>query len=524
MDNRTLLIALAIIAASYSFLFALLSLKRKEKSFLIFSIGYFFAIFLAILTYQQGNWNPIFSVVLLNMTYFIFLFLLSAGFKVIYNLPLLSKRTIPLFIIFLVVFIVFTFIVPHYSIRIIISSVMALLVIYDNYVDLSSKLKKESPKYLVVAKTVIGIYLVIATTRVIFAISTFKAEGLLIEDNLFTTITNMFIFISINIWSMMILSADYAKLQSILEHQNEELKRLALKDSLTGLYNRHFLEQEIDKYTQIAKVYNQPLSFIMFDLDNFKVVNDVYGHDYGDEVLIKVAQVTRNSIRTSDIAYRWGGEEFLIILPNTDAETANVVAEKLRINVKEAFSDKVGQVTISLGVSEYKATDSSQSWFRRADYGLSQAKKSGKDKVVVWPTHQPLPLAFATVDWHESWNSGHPEIDKQHKELIHLSNELAHIALERENIEKVLDQLQIIMTHVIDHFHYEESILFEVGYDQYESHKAEHNALIDRFQKLLEDAKANKVSIKQCFDQIAGTLIIGHLLHYDKLFFPLFNE
>jgi diguanylate cyclase (GGDEF)-like protein/hemerythrin-like metal-binding protein len=406
----------------------------------------------------------------------------------------------------------------------IISSLMALLVIYDNYFDLSIVLKKENAKYLIVAKSVVGIYLIITIARIIFAITTFKSEGLLIEDSLFTTITNMFIFISINIWSMMILSADYAKLQSMLEHQNDELKRLALKDSLTGLYNRHFLEQEIDKYTQIAKVYNQPLSFIMFDLDNFKIVNDVYGHDYGDEVLIKLAEVTRNSIRTSDIAYRWGGEEFLIVLPNTPVYTANEVAEGLRLAVKEAFTEKAGQVTISLGVSEYKSTDSSQSWFRRADYGLSQAKKSGKDKVVVWPTHQPLPLAFATVDWQESWNSGHLEIDKQHKELIQLSNELAHIALERENIEKVLNQLQTIMTHVITHFHYEESVLFEVGYDQYEIHKAEHNALIERFQKLLEDAKANKVSIKQCFDQIAGTLIIGHLLHYDKLFFSLFNE
>lgn len=524
MDNRTLLIALAIIATSYTFLFALLGLKRKEKSFLVFSLGYFFAIFLAVLTYHQGIWHPIFGVVLLNMTYFVFLFLLSAGFKVMFNLPLLTKRTPGYFVLFLIIYIFFTFIIPHYSIRIIISSFMALIVIYDNYVSISHVLRKDAPKYLVVAKSVIFIYLFIAIIRNIFAISTFKAVGLLIEDTLFTTITNMFIFISINIWSMLILSADYAKLHSMLEKQNEELKRLALKDSLTGLYNRHFLEQEIERYTQIAKVYNQPLTFIMFDLDNFKIVNDVYGHDYGDQVLIKVAEVTKNTIRSSDIAYRWGGEEFLIILPNTPVNTANDVAENLRLAIKDAFKEKTGQVTISLGVSEYKANDSSQSWFRRADYGLSQAKKSGKDKVVVWPTHQPLPLAFATVEWHESWNSGHPEIDKQHKELIVLSNELAHIALERENVENVLTQLQIIMDHVINHFRYEESILFEIGYDQYETHKTEHNALIDRFQILLQDAKANKVSIKECFDQIAGTLIIGHLLHYDKLFFPLFQK
>jgi hypothetical protein len=142
MDNRTLLIALGIISISYSFLFGLLSLKRKEKSFLVFSIGYFFAVFLAILTYHQGIWHPIFSVVLLNMSYFVFLFLLSAGFKLIYNLPFLRKRTIVYFVIFFIIFIIFTFVFPHYSIRMIISSLMALLVIYDNYFDLSIVLKK----------------------------------------------------------------------------------------------------------------------------------------------------------------------------------------------------------------------------------------------------------------------------------------------------------------------------------------------------------------------------------------------
>ncbi len=524
MDNRTLLVALGIIATSYSFLFLLLSYKRRDKSFLVFSIGFFFALILALLTYQQGNWHPFFSVILLNMSYYVFLYLLSAGFKVLYNLPLFNKRTLIYFLFFFCLFIVFTFVFPHYSIRIILSSIMALIVIYMNYKELNPTLLKETPKYSIVSKSVVLIYLFIAILRILFAMITFRAEGILIEDALFTTITNMFIFISINVWSMMILSADYAKLHSILKEQNDQLAKLALKDSLTGLYNRHFLEQEMQRYTTISTSYNQPLSFIMFDLDNFKIVNDVYGHDYGDQVLIKVAEVTLKTIRPLDIAYRWGGEEFLIILPNTPIASANELAENLRVAVKEAFFEKKGQVTISLGVSEYKANDSSLSWFRRADYGLGQAKKTGKDKVVVWPSHQPLPLAFATVDWHESWNSGHPEIDKQHKELIQLSNELAAIALERENIGQVIHQLDIIMEHVMAHFKYEEQILFQIGYDQFDLHQAEHNHLITRFQKLLEDAKANKVSIKECFDQIAGTLIIGHLLHYDKLFFPLFED
>lgn len=524
MDNKTLLIALGIIAISYAVFFGLLSTRRKDKTLFVFTVGYISALFVVIFTYFQTEWPMFFGVILLNVVYFILLFTLSGGFKVRFGLPLLNKNIVIHFFVFLVFLLFFTYVVPHFSVRIIISSVMSFVVIYDNYVDLKKAIKSNAASIKKVADTVMLIFLIVSVSRIIYASITFQSEGVLIEQTSFTTVTNIFMFISLNVWSLLILSLDYMQFLRKLHDQNDLLAKIALKDSLTGLYNRHFLEQEITRYFEISKSYHQPLSFIMFDLDNFKIVNDVFGHDYGDEVLKIVADTTLQNIQPSDIAVRWGGEEFLIILPDKDIKKAEITAETLRIKVQAALKDKKGQVTISLGVTEYNENDSGLTWFRRADYGLSQAKKTGKNKFVSWPKNQPLPQAFATVEWNNSWNSGHEKIDKQHKALIEESNKLAIIALDKENKEIIINQLEHILNSTIDHFKFEENLLYTIGYELYEEHHQEHQSLIDYFNKLIEETRLDKITVKNCFDQIVGTLIIGHLLHYDKLYFPYFQN
>lgn len=524
MDNKTLLIALGIIAISYTIFFGLLGTRRKDKTLFVFTLGYLSAFFLVILTYFQTEWSKFFGVILLNIIYFILLFTLTGGFKVRFGLPLINKKIIIHFIIFILFLLFFTYIIPHFSVRIIISSIMSIVVIYDNYADSIKAIKTNTPALKKIADSVLIIFFIVSLARIIYACITFQSEGVLIEQTSFTTVTNIFMFITLNLWAMIILSLDYMQFLMKLHEQNDLLSKIALKDSLTGLYNRHFLEQEITRYFEISKSNQQPLSFIMFDLDNFKIVNDVFGHDYGDEVLKIVADTTLDNIRPSDIAVRWGGEEFLVILPNTDIKSAENAAEILRSKVQEALNDKNGKVTISLGVTEYNDHDSGLSWFRRADYGLSQAKKTGKNKVVIWPKNKPLPQAFATVEWHNSWNSGHDEIDRQHKELIDESNKLAIIALDKDNKEVIIKQLKNIVNATINHFNYEENELFTIGYELYDEHRLEHQSLIDHFSQMIVAAQNDEITVKYCFDQIVGTLIIGHMLHYDKLYFPYFQN
>ena len=158
---------------------------------------------------------------------------------------------------------------------------------------------------------------------------------------------------------------------------------LATIDRLTGIYNRHYFDNIIIDEINRSLRYNEELSMIMFDLDHFKRVNDTWGHDIGDEVLKNTARIVETHIRKSDIFARWGGEEFVILMPNTNSGGAFILAEKIRLALEEYNHSLAGIVTASFGVAEYVASDSSTDWFKSADTALFEAKKSGRNKVVI---------------------------------------------------------------------------------------------------------------------------------------------
>jgi len=154
-------------------------------------------------------------------------------------------------------------------------------------------------------------------------------------------------------------------------------------DRLTGAYNRHFLEYRIDEMIRQAAALNQPLSQIMLDLDDFKLVNDSYGHETGDQVLKKTVEIIKKGIRSTDPLIRWGGEEFLILAPNTDLSGAQILAEKLLQTISETDFVPADKVTASIGVTERLSSESAESWFNRTDMALYRAKSTGKNRVCV---------------------------------------------------------------------------------------------------------------------------------------------
>ncbi len=169
----------------------------------------------------------------------------------------------------------------------------------------------------------------------------------------------------------------------LLEQKNRELERLSSINQLTGLYNRHKCEQELAAEIKRANRYGRPLSLIMFDIDWFKAVNDNYGHPAGDTVLRKIAAMLRNRIRTTDIAGRWGGEEFLIICPETGMNGAGELAEQIRADIA-TFDFSIGQtITISAGVAKYIPDEPVEQLIHRVDECLYAAKHRGKNQVVV---------------------------------------------------------------------------------------------------------------------------------------------
>ena len=163
---------------------------------------------------------------------------------------------------------------------------------------------------------------------------------------------------------------------------NQKLNNLASKDSLTNIFNRRIIDEFISKETIKSKRYNNSLALIMIDIDHFKEVNDKYGHQVGDEVILSLVDIISKNIRESDIFGRWGGEEFIILLPETNLNQATIVAQNIRKKVQEYRFDKVGQKTISLGVSEFNSNDDSTVFIKRVDDALYKAKATGRNRVV----------------------------------------------------------------------------------------------------------------------------------------------
>jgi diguanylate cyclase (GGDEF)-like protein len=180
---------------------------------------------------------------------------------------------------------------------------------------------------------------------------------------------------------------EFASSKRALERANEQLAKLSMTDRLTGLLNRGTWENLVDAEYERFRRYGQATSLVMFDIDHFKPVNDTYGHLAGDEVIRHTADVTRNNIRQSDSAGRYGGEEFGIILPETDAESARVICERIREAIeKSTVSTSAGdiQYTVSMGIAQLTETpENYMQWMQKADEALYKAKESGRNKVVV---------------------------------------------------------------------------------------------------------------------------------------------
>jgi diguanylate cyclase (GGDEF)-like protein len=177
-------------------------------------------------------------------------------------------------------------------------------------------------------------------------------------------------------------------LTDITEHKKNEflLEYQATHDFLTGLYNRKKFLDILSIEIKRTKRYKNPLSLIMFDIDFFKKINDTYGHDMGDEVLKIISSSTKILIREQDSAVRWGGEEFIILLPETTIDEAEIVARKLNQKIKDLEIENLPQkVTVSVGVTCYKDKDNGNidKTLKRVDEALYIAKDTGRDKVVV---------------------------------------------------------------------------------------------------------------------------------------------
>lgn len=166
-----------------------------------------------------------------------------------------------------------------------------------------------------------------------------------------------------------------------LSMMNRALERLSITDKLTGLANRRKLDEVIESEIQRAQRFDHRLGVIMLDLDHFKQVNDTYGHQVGDKVLAELGELLRSQLRETDVAGRWGGEEFLVICPHTDESGVMTVAEKIWQALQVHSFPGAGRTTASLGVTSFRDGDEARNMIARADMALYSAKRNGRNRV-----------------------------------------------------------------------------------------------------------------------------------------------
>jgi len=152
-------------------------------------------------------------------------------------------------------------------------------------------------------------------------------------------------------------------------------------DTLTGVNNRRAFEDELHELAIRSKWYFQVFSLMIIDVDDFKLINDQYGHSVGDVILLEIVGRLNDTIRDVDILSRWGGEEFTVLMPATEKEGALTIAERCRAVICAKPFDDVAAITISIGVSSYQEEDDEEGFFERVDHAMYKSKANGKNRV-----------------------------------------------------------------------------------------------------------------------------------------------
>lgn len=277
---------------------------------------------------------------------------------------------ISILIVFYSIFLLYTFEstneIDYYSVlfegSLVVLSLLGLFFICE--------LKKSDLKayrYIFLGLTFTAISLTTDTLDEIVEISKFFN---ILFEGLFEISGFLFLVIGINLWA------------KHSEAQKNHLNKIATTDYLTKIMNRRVFMEELRKQENFFKRYKDDLCVILFDLDNFKKVNDTLGHEEGDKVLIATTKLIKQNIRTTDIFARYGGEEFVILLPKTNLEEAFNLASKLAQKLDTCKTYPLENITASFGVSQLKENEKASEFLKRADNAMYKAKENGKNCVV----------------------------------------------------------------------------------------------------------------------------------------------
>jgi diguanylate cyclase (GGDEF)-like protein/hemerythrin-like metal-binding protein len=304
------------------------------------------------------------------------------------------------------------------------------------------------------------------------------------------------------------------------------LDQQASTDALTGAWNRRQFDELSTGELARAQRYGQPLSILLLDLDLFKKINDEYGHGEGDRVLQQVADCIRWTLRKSDSLTRWGGEEFIVLMPQTSLSQAVVLAERVRASIASHRIMEQDTVTASIGVAEFMAPETREQWVARADAAMYRAKRAGRNRIEIdhAPGGVPVLIAPRKADvgqlvWSDHFASGNPSLDAQHRALFDDSNILLDTIRDGAGDDAIARSADTLIRHVLRHFQEEESLLLAVDHPLVSTHVALHKALVHGATEQLQHFRGGQLGSNTLSRFLAHDLVAKHVLNDDHDFF-----
>lgn len=302
------------------------------------------------------------------------------------------------------------------------------------------------------------------------------------------------------------------------ERADQRNLELILKDKLTGIWNRRKIEEvgvsELKRHLR----YGVPVTLLLLDLDDFKPINDHFGHSAGDRAISAVTKACSAMLRETDTFGRWGGEEFAVILPDTGVEAALAIAENLRQAVAGIVDDSGLRLTVSIGVSLCLSTDDWPSWFDRVDAALYRAKAAGKNRV-----HCDLPLrsmaGYAQIPWSETFVTGIADVDAEHVAIVVMANDLLRLLHEDHDRRQVLEQLNQIERITAEHFISEEAAISELQPARLADHRLQHEAIVKRLAFLKARFRAGALPLESFVQFVVFEVCGQHMAIDDRKVF-----
>lgn len=308
------------------------------------------------------------------------------------------------------------------------------------------------------------------------------------------------------------------------ESADEKTRQMAMTDKLTACWNRFRIEEVAQQELARLQRYATPVSLIMIDIDHFKSINDKFGHATGDAILQGFAATARACIRNTDVLGRWGGEEFVVVLPASGFSAAADTAERIRQAVEAAAYLGGIRITVSLGFSSCQSTDTWSDWLRRADTALYQAKARGRNRVEAEMPLRSLPdrrcagAELLQIVWRQDYAMGCLTIDTQHRQLFDHGNQLIEAMTQGATKDEVDRKIAEFAALTDDHFRSEEAILQNSAFPELAAHREQHRQLSERATTLIERRRRGQLDTLELLNFIVYELTAQHLLGEDWKF------